>query len=35
VRESRLTPSGRKQLEREQDNYRRVSRAITAILESA
>jgi PadR family transcriptional regulator, regulatory protein PadR len=35
VREYRLTPDGRKQLEREQDNYRRVSRAIATILESA
>ena len=35
VREYRLTPSGRKQLEAERANYRRVSRAITAILESA
>jgi PadR family transcriptional regulator PadR len=35
VREYRLTPSGRRQLEREQDNYRRISRAITTVLETA
>jgi PadR family transcriptional regulator, regulatory protein PadR len=35
VREYRLTPSGRKQLELERSNYRRVSDAITAILDTA
>lgn len=35
VREYRLTPSGRKQLERERANYRRVSDAIVAVLETA
>ena len=35
VREYRLTPSGRRQLEQEQQNYRRVSTAIAAILESS
>ena len=35
VREYRLTPSGRKQLEVEQNSYRRVSRAINAVLETA
>jgi transcriptional regulator len=35
VREYRLTPSGRKQLDAERANYQRVSRAITAVLESA
>ena len=35
VREYRLTPAGRKQLEAERANYQRVSRAITAVLESA
>jgi transcriptional regulator len=35
VREYRLTPAGRRQLEAERNNYRRVSRAITAVLESA
>jgi len=35
VREYRLTPSGRKQLDIERANYRRVSRAITAVLESS
>jgi transcriptional regulator len=32
VREYRITPSGRKQLEAERANYQRVSRAITAIM---
>jgi PadR family transcriptional regulator, regulatory protein PadR len=35
VREYRLTPAGRKQLDAERANYQRVSRAITAVLESA
>jgi transcriptional regulator len=35
VREYRLTPSGRKQLELERANYRRVSEAIGAVLDSA
>ena len=35
VREYRLTPSGRRQLEQEQQNYRRVSTGIAAILESS
>ena len=35
VREYRLTPSGRKQLELEQANYRRVSGAIATVLETA
>lgn len=35
VREYRLTPAGRKQLDAERTNYQRVSRAITAVLESA
>jgi transcriptional regulator len=35
VREYRITAGGRKQLELEEDNYRRVSRAIVAILEGA
>jgi PadR family transcriptional regulator, regulatory protein PadR len=35
VREYRLTPSGRKQLELERDNYRRVTKAIGAILDTA
>ncbi len=35
VREYRITPSGRKQLEIERANYRRVSHAIGAILDSA
>jgi PadR family transcriptional regulator PadR len=35
VREYRLTPSGRKQLEIERTNYRRVTRAIREILETA
>jgi PadR family transcriptional regulator, regulatory protein PadR len=35
VREYRLTPAGRKQLDVERSNYRRVSQAIDAILEGA
>jgi DNA-binding PadR family transcriptional regulator len=35
VREYRLTPSGRKQLDAERANYRRVSRAIAAVLDTA
>jgi transcriptional regulator len=35
VREYRLTPSGRKQLELERANYRRLSEAIGAVLDSA
>jgi len=35
VREYRLTASGRKQLETERSEYRRVSRAIAAVLETA
>ena len=35
VREYRLTPGGRKQLEIEQNNFRRVTQAITDILETA
>lgn len=35
VREYRLTPSGRKQLELERANYRRTSQAIATVLESA
>jgi PadR family transcriptional regulator, regulatory protein PadR len=35
VREYRITTGGRKQLEHEQQNYRRVSRAIVEILESS
>jgi hypothetical protein len=34
VREYRLTPAGRRQLELEQAEYARVSRAITTLLES-
>jgi PadR family transcriptional regulator PadR len=34
-REYRITSGGRKQLEAEEHNYRRVSRAIVAILEGA
>jgi PadR family transcriptional regulator, regulatory protein PadR len=33
VREYRLTPSGRRQLEIERTNFRRVTQAITDILE--
>jgi PadR family transcriptional regulator, regulatory protein PadR len=35
VREYRLTPSGRKQLEAERANYQRLSRAITTVLDMA
>ena len=35
VREYRLTPSGRKQLDLEQANYRRISSAISTVLEIA
>jgi PadR family transcriptional regulator, regulatory protein PadR len=35
VRDYRLTASGRKQLELEQDNYRRITRAISHVLETA
>ena len=35
VREYRLTASGRKQLDAERANYRRVSRAISAVLDTA
>ena len=35
VREYRLTPGGRKQLEAERANYRRLSGAIAAVLETA
>jgi PadR family transcriptional regulator, regulatory protein PadR len=35
VREYRLTPTGKRQLEVERSNYRRVSDAIAAVLESA
>jgi transcriptional regulator len=35
VRVYRLTPGGRKQLEAEMTQYRRVTRAIQALLESA
>jgi DNA-binding PadR family transcriptional regulator len=35
VREYRLTPAGRKQLEAERERYQRVSRAIAAVLETA
>lgn len=35
VREYRITPAGRKQLEIERTNYRRVSQAISAVLETA
>jgi PadR family transcriptional regulator PadR len=35
VREYRLTPAGRKQLELERSNYRRVSDAISTILDTA
>jgi PadR family transcriptional regulator PadR len=35
VREYRLTPAGRKQLEIERTDYQRVTQAITAVLESA
>ena len=35
VREYRITPSGRRQLEIERTNFRRVTQAITDILETA
>lgn len=35
VREYRLTPAGRKQLDAERANYRRVSNAIAVILDRA
>jgi transcriptional regulator len=35
VREYRLTPAGRKQLDHERSKYQRTSRAIAAVLESA
>src|SRR4030095_6245273 len=35
VREYRLTPAGRKQLEAERQKYSRFSKAITAILDNA
>jgi PadR family transcriptional regulator, regulatory protein PadR len=35
VREYRLTPGGRRQLEVERANYRRVTEAITTVLETA
>ena len=35
VREYRLTPAGRKQLDLERANYRRVTTAIDAVLEGA
>ena len=35
VREYRLTPAGKKQLDLERANYRRVSSAIDAVLETA
>lgn len=35
VREYRLTPSGRKQLDLERSNYRRLSDAIGAVLDRA
>ena len=35
VREYRLTPAGRKQLELERANYRRVTAAIGAVLDTA
>jgi len=35
VREYRLTPGGRKQLEIERTNYRRVAEAISAVLDTA
>ena len=35
VREYRLTPAGRTQLEVERANYRRVTQAITAVLDTA
>jgi transcriptional regulator len=35
VREYRITPSGRKQLDLERANYARLSQAIAAVLETA
>jgi PadR family transcriptional regulator PadR len=35
VREYRLTPHGRRQLDAERANYRRVTQAITTILDTA
>jgi len=35
VREYRITPAGRKQLEIERSNYQRVTIAITAVLDTA
>jgi PadR family transcriptional regulator PadR len=35
VREYRITPSGRKQLDAERSHYQRMSRAIAAVLETA
>ncbi len=35
VREYRITPSGKKQLDLERDHYRRMTAAITAVLETA
>ena len=35
VREDRLTPAGKKQLDLERANYRRVTSAIDAVLETA
>jgi transcriptional regulator len=35
VREYRLTPRGRAQLESERNNYRRLARAIDAVLDTA
>jgi PadR family transcriptional regulator PadR len=35
VREYRITPSGRKQLDLEQANFRRVTEAISSVLDTA
>jgi PadR family transcriptional regulator PadR len=35
VREYKLTPAGRKQLEAERANYQRLSAAIAAVLDTA
>jgi DNA-binding PadR family transcriptional regulator len=35
VREYKLTPAGRKQLDLERANYRRVTAAISAVLDTA
>jgi len=35
VREYRLTPAGRKQLEIERANYKRVTHAIASVLDTA